>query len=51
MQWNFYKLRHLVENVFAKLKHFREIATRFDKLSRNYGSMLALACGIIWLRV
>lgn len=35
-----YKLRHLVENLFAKLKHFRSIATRFDKLARNFKSIL-----------
>ena len=28
-----YKLRHLVENLFAKLKHFRSVATRYDKLA------------------
>ncbi|WOE30902.1 MULTISPECIES: IS5 family transposase [unclassified Acinetobacter] len=35
-----YRLRHLVENAFARLKHFRAIATRFDKLARNYQSMI-----------
>lgn len=49
MDWGLYKLRHLVENVFARLKHFRSIATRYDKLKRNYASMLALACGYLWL--
>ena len=49
MDWSLYKLRHLVENVFARLKHFRAIATRYDKLKRNYESMLALACGFLWL--
>jgi transposase len=39
-----YKLRHLVENAFARLKHFRAIATRFDKLARNYKSMIRIAC-------
>jgi transposase len=38
-----------VENAFARLKHFRAIATRFDKLKRNYQSMLAMACGYLWL--
>ncbi len=49
MDWGLYKYRHLVENVFARLKHFRSIATRYDKLKRNYASMLALACGFLWL--
>jgi transposase len=49
MEWWLYKYRHLVENVFARLKHFRAIATRYDKLKRNYASMLAMTCSFIWL--
>ena len=49
IDWGLYKYRHLVENVFARLKHFRAIATRYDKLKRNYASMLAMACSYIWL--
>jgi len=49
IDWGLYKYRHLVENVFARLKHFRAIATRYDKLKRNYSSMVAMACGFIWL--
>ena len=49
MDWCLYKYRHLVENAFARLKHFRAFATRYDKLKRNYESMVALACGIMWL--
>ena len=45
-----YKNRHKVENVFARLKHFRSIATRFEKLKRNYESMVTLACAYIWLK-
>ena len=44
-----YKLRHLVENAFARLKHFRGVATRYDKLERNFISVVALACIFIWL--
>lgn len=44
-----YRYRHLVENAFARLKHYRGIATRYDKLKRNYESMVALACGFLWL--
>ena len=49
MDWCLYKYRHLVENVFARLKHYRAIATRYDKLERNYASTLALGCCLIWL--
>ncbi len=38
-----YRYRHLEENAFARIKHFLAIATRYDKLERNYASMLALA--------
>lgn len=47
--WDLYKLRHLVENAFARLKHFRSVATRYDKLARNYRSMVLVACSYIWL--
>lgn len=46
-----YKLRHLVENLFARLKHFRSIATRFEKLERNFKAMAYLACTLIWLKL
>ena len=46
-----YKLRHLVENMFARLKQFRSIATRFEKLARNFESMIYLACFIIHAKV
>ena len=46
-----YKQRHQVENVFARLKHFRSIATRYDKLKRNFEGMLSLACAYIWLKL
>lgn len=49
IDWCLYKYRHLVENVFARLKQYRAIATRYDKLKRNYASMLAMACSYLWL--
>lgn len=49
IDWCLYKYRHLVENVFARLKHYRAVATRYDKLVRNYTSTLALACCMLWL--
>ncbi|WP_351079479.1 transposase, partial [Shewanella sp. CAL98-MNA-CIBAN-0140] len=30
LDWYLYRCRHLVENAFARLKHFRGIATRYD---------------------
>jgi len=49
MDWYLYKIRHLIENAFARLKQFRGIATRYDKLKRNYENSVALACIFIWL--
>ena len=48
IDWYLYKYRYLVENAFARLKHFRAIATRYDKLKIHFESMLALACSMIW---
>lgn len=44
-----YRYRHLVENLFARLKHYRAVASRYDKLKRNYESVVALACAYLWL--
>jgi transposase len=49
MDWYLYQHRHLVENVFARVKHFRAISTRYDKLERNFASMLALVFVVMWL--
>jgi transposase len=43
-----YKARNLVERTWCRLKDFRRIATRYDKLSRNFASSVALAAVIIW---
>jgi transposase len=44
-----YRERHLVECFFNRLKQFRRIATRYEKLARNFRSMLNLAFAYIWL--
>ena len=41
--------RNLIERFFNKLKHFRAIATRYDKLARNFLAGMQLACAIILL--
>lgn len=45
-----YKERHLVECFFSKLKHYRRVFSRFDKLARHYLSFLYFASTLIWLR-
>ena len=45
-----YRQRNLVERFFNKLKHFRRIATRYDKLARNFLAAIALASTRLWIR-
>ena len=49
IDWCLYKYRHLVENAFARLKHFRSIATRYEKLKTTYCGMVSLGCMLMWL--
>lgn len=44
-----YKERNLVERLFQKLKFFRRIATRYERLAIHYDSLLHLAATMIWL--
>lgn len=44
-----YRERNLVERVFQKLKHYRRIATRYERLAVTYQAMLSLVASIIWL--
>ncbi len=45
-----YRYRNLVERFFNKLKHFRAIATRYDKSPDNYLAAVKLASARIWMR-
>ena len=45
-----YRYRNLVERFFNKLKHFRAIATRFEKHAENYLALVKLAAIKIWMR-
>jgi transposase len=45
-----YRYRNLVERFFNKLKHFRAIATRFEKHDANYLALVKLAAARIWIR-
>lgn len=43
-----YKLRWQIEGAFNRLKDFRRIATRYDKLARNYLASVCLAAALVW---
>ena len=43
-----YRQRNLIERMFARLKDFRRIATRYDKLARNFLAGVLLAAAITW---
>jgi transposase len=45
-----YRFRNLVERFFNKLKHFRAVATRFEKHDANYLALVKLAASRIWMR-
>jgi transposase len=44
-----YRARNLIEWLINRLKHFRRVATRYEKLAENYRAMLTLAAIKIWL--
>jgi transposase len=43
-----YRQRNLIERMFGRLKDFRRIATRYDKLARNFLAAVSLAATIVW---
>src|ERR1700744_11886 len=45
-----YRYRNLVERFLNKLKHYRAIATRFEKFAENYLALIKLASARIWMR-
>jgi transposase len=45
-----YKERHVIENQIGKLKRFRRVFSRFDKLAKNYLSFIYLASTLVWLK-
>ena len=45
-----YRYRNLVERFFSKLKHFRAVATRYEKHDANYLALVKLAASRIWMR-
>jgi transposase len=45
-----YKLRNAVERFFSKIKHYRAIATRYEKHPENYLALIKLASARIWMK-
>ncbi len=45
-----YKHRFLVEVFFQRIKRYRRIATRYEKLAITFGGMVLLASILVWLR-
>ena len=48
-EWR-YRERHLIECFIGKIKHFRRIFSRFDKLANRYLGFLQFVSSLIWLR-
>ena len=46
-----YRARNRIERFFNKLKHFRRIATRYDKLARNFLAATALVGALYWIKL
>lgn len=44
-----YRERNLVERFFNKLKRYRALATRYDKLANTFLAAVALVCVLFWL--
>jgi len=47
--WHTYKERHLVENLFLKLKHNRRFATRYEKKTLYFHAVVCISCILLWL--
>lgn len=43
-----YKTRNLVERMYNRFKHFRRLATRYEKRAENYRAMWVLASALLW---
>jgi transposase len=44
-----YKHRNLIERFFCRIKQFRRIATRYDKLAQRFSAFIALVAAFVWL--
>jgi len=46
-----YRRRHCVENFFCRIKDWRRIATRYDKLACNFLAATCLVAALYWIRL
>jgi transposase len=46
-----YKLRHLIENAFLKLKQWRGVATRYAKTTTAFVGAVTVRCLFLWLNI
>lgn len=46
---NIYRQRNRVERLINRLKHYRRLATRYDKRAENYRAFWIIAATILWL--
>jgi len=44
-----YRRRNRIERWFCRLKHFRRIATRYDKLAERFVSFICLTAAFCWI--
>jgi transposase len=47
----FYRRRHKIENYFCRIKDWRRIATRYDKLARNFLAAATLVAALYWIKL
>ena len=45
-----YRNRNLIERFFARLKQFRRVATRYDKLASRFESFVVLVAAVLWMK-
>ncbi len=45
-----YRERHLIECFIGKIKQYRQVFSRFEKLSKNYLGFLSFVSALVWLR-
>lgn len=50
IDWHTYRVRHLSECFFNRIKHYRRLFSRFDKLASRYLGFMNFVSAQVWLR-